>query len=325
MSVEVAQAASWQNPRLAPRLERLAALVYADGGSVAEDRDGHVRSASALRRFGDRLLIVQDDVRALALRDRDGDVEALLLRPGAGGRRTFDTAHGNKRLKLDLEACLSLPDGRAVIFGSGSASARERVVLVRPDRAPQVKPAAAFYRALRSVREFAGPALNIEGAVCYRDRVRLFQRGNGASDGTPSVNAVGDLSLDGFLAWLDAGGAVPQLLSILHVDLGRIDGIRYGFTDGAVMSDGRIAFVACAEASANVLSDGPVLGVRFGILGHDLTVEYADVVGPDGQVSLIKLEGIETRLNDSSRFDVVADLDRPDVPALIGELVVGES
>jgi hypothetical protein len=71
MSVEVAQAASWPNPRLAPRLERLAALVYADGGSLAEDRDGHVRSASALRRFGDRLLIVQDDVRALALRDHE--------------------------------------------------------------------------------------------------------------------------------------------------------------------------------------------------------------------------------------------------------------
>jgi len=154
MPVEVAQAASWQNPRLAPRLERLAALVYADGGSLAEDRDGHVRSASALR-------------------DRDGDVEA---------------------------------------------------VLVRPDRAPQIKPAAAFYRALRSIREFAGPALNIEGAVCHGDRVRLFQRGNGASDGAPSVNAVGDLPLDGFLAWLDAGGPVPQLLSILQVDLGRIEG-----------------------------------------------------------------------------------------------------
>jgi hypothetical protein len=325
MTVEFAHASSRPNPRLAPRLERLAALVYADGGSLADDRDGHVRSASALRRFGDRLLIVQDDVRALALQDRDGDVEAVLLRPGAGGRRTFDTAHGNKRLKLDLEACLSLPDGRAVIFGSGSARARERVVVVRPDRTPQIKPAAAFYRALRSVREFAGPALNIEGAVCHGDRVRLFQRGNGANDGSPAVNAVGDLPLDGFLAWLDAGGPVPQLRSVLQVDLGRIGGVPYGFTDGAVMNDGRIAFVACAEASADVLSDGPVLGVRFGILDHDLRVEVADVVGPDGQVSLIKLEGIETRVNDSRRFDVVADLDRPDAPALIGELVVSES
>jgi len=54
-------------------------------------------------------------------------------------------------------------------------------------------------------------------------------------------------------------------------------------------------------------------------------VEFADVTGPDGQASLIKLEGIEGRLDDSRRFDVVADLDRPDVPALVGELVVGES
>jgi len=91
------------------------------------------------------------------------------------------------------------------------------------------------------------------------------------------------------------------------------------------MNDGRIAFVGCAEASADVLSDGPVLGVRFGIIDIDRTVEFADVTGPDGQASLIKLEGIEGRLDDSRRFDVVADLDRPDVPALVGELVVGES
>jgi hypothetical protein len=325
MTLRVAQATSRQNLRLAPRLERLADLVYADGGSPAEDLDGHVRSASALRRFGDRLLIVQDDVRALALRDRDREVEAVLLRPGANGRRTFDATRGNKRLKLDLEACLSLPDGRAVVFGSGSARARERVVIVGPDRAPQIKPAADFYRALRSVREFVGPALNLEGAVCHSDRVLLFQRGNGGSNGSSSVNAVGDLSLDGFLAWLDADGPVPHLQSVLQVDLGRIEGVPYGFTDGAVMNDGRIAFISCAEASADVLSDGPVLGVRFGIIDRDRTVEVDDVTGPDGRASLIKLEGIEARLTDSRRFDVVADLDRPDLPALIGELVVGEA
>jgi hypothetical protein len=324
VSVRVVRSDGRENPRLAPRLEHLAELLYADGGAVDEDRVGHVRSASALRRFGDRLLIVQDDVRALALRDRDGHVEAVLLRPGAGGRRTFDAERGNKSLKLDLEACLSLPDGRAVIFGSGSSSARERLVLVHPDRAPQIKPAAAFYRALRAVREFVGPALNLEGAVCHADRVRLFQRGNGASGGVASINAVADLPLDGFLAWLDADGPVPKLQSVLQVDLGRVQGVAYGFTDGAVMNDGRIAFVACAESSEDVLSDGPVLGVRFGIIDRDLAVEVADVVDPDGQASRIKLEGIEARPNDSSRFDVVADLDSPEQPALIGELVLGE-
>jgi len=325
VTVRVVQAVLRQNPDLAPRLERLAALRYADGGAVDEDRVGHVRSASALRRFGDRLLIVQDDVRALALRDHNGHVEAVLLRPGAAGRRTFDTERGNKRLKLDLEACLALPDGRAVIFGSGSAAARERLVLVQGDRAPRIRPAKEFYRALRSVRAFVGPALNLEGAVCHGERVRLFQRGNGEGQGSPSVNAVGDLPLDSFLAWLDADGPVPQLQSVLQVDLGSVQGVAYGFTDGTVMTDGRIAFVACAEASADVLSDGPVLGVQFGIIGQDLTVEVADVVGPDGQVSRVKLEGIETRTSDSRRFDVVADLDRPDEPALIGELVLGES
>jgi hypothetical protein len=323
VKLQVARVEAREDRSLAPRLGGLSELLYADGGAAAEDRVAHVRSASAVRRFGNRLLIVQDDVRALALRDGAGDVEAVLLRPGTGGRRTFDAGRGNKRLKLDLEACLSLPDGRAVIFGSGSSPARERLVLVHPARAPRILPAAALYRMLRAVPEFAGPALNVEGAVCHGERVRLFQRGNGASAGMTPVNAIGDLLLQQFLAWLDGDGPVPTLQSVWQVGLGQVEGVAYGFTDGTVMRDGRLAFVACAESSTDVRSDGPVLGVRFGICDHDGTVHVADVIGPDGRPTLVKLEGIEADPVDPRRFDVVADMDRPDEPALIGELILG--
>ena len=49
-----------------------------------------------------------------------------------------------------------------------------------------------------------------------------------------------------------------------------------------------------------------------------------DVVDGDGQLTHLKLEGIEVRTGGGTVFDVVADMDRGDVPAQIAELVVRE-
>jgi hypothetical protein len=89
----------------------------------------HVRAASALRRLPQRLVIVQDDVDALAVRGAAGDVRPVLLPARPSGTRVFDDATGNKHEKLDLEACVVLTDGRVVAFGSGSTPVRERLVV----------------------------------------------------------------------------------------------------------------------------------------------------------------------------------------------------
>jgi hypothetical protein len=51
----------------------------------------------------------------------------------------------------------------------------------------------------------------------------------------------------------------------------------------------------------------------------------ADIEYPDGRKVELKLEGVESRLDDPRRLDVVADLDRADEPALIGELVFSDA
>ena len=67
--------------------------------------------------------------------------------------------------------------------------------MVERDGSARVRRATQFYRELRSVSAFAGASLNIEGAVCHRDKIRLFQRGNGLASGQPPpVNAIGDLA-----------------------------------------------------------------------------------------------------------------------------------
>jgi hypothetical protein len=307
-------------------LGELVALSYDRGGSPEDDVPAHVRAASALRGHRGRLVIVQDDVNVLALRDDGGGVEALLLPIGAGGRRVFDDARGNKAAKLDLEAAAALPDGRLALLGSGSTSARERIVVLDRSCGVRVVDARELYASLREVTSFAGSELNIEGAVVVGDAIRLFQRGNGARRGPLSpVNATGDLPLEPFLAWLDGQEPPPRLQRIVPYDLGSVEGVPFTFTDAALTAEGRVVFIACAEDSPDAVHDGVVLGCRFGILEDD-RARVADVRDAAGMAVTLKLEGLEPRPGSPSAFhatfDVVIDTDRPEEPALLGKLEV---
>jgi hypothetical protein len=311
------------DPKLRAELGPMRPLHF-DRAMPELDLPGHVRAGSAVRRFGGRVWITQDDVNALAVLDeRSGRVEALPLPPGADGRRSFGDATGNKALKLDLEACVVLPDGRMLAFGSGSTHARERIVVVTADHEVSLIDAHALYSMLRNELEFAGSELNIEGAVVTGDALRLFQRGNGAPRGELlAVDATGELGLAAFLRWLK-GGPLPSLEHIRHYDLGRMHGVRLSFCDAALLPDGRVAFVAGAEDSPDTYRDGVVVGCRFGIIdGAD--VRTADIVEPSGAPSLFKLEGLEFRSENDGvwEFDVVADMDDPESPTRMGTLRV---
>jgi hypothetical protein len=102
------------DPRLHAILKDVVPLAYADGASLAEDRPGHIRAASALRRRGARLVIVQDDVNLIGLWGDEQGVAPILLPLGPGGLRQFDDGRGNKHSKMDLEACVTLPGGRVL-------------------------------------------------------------------------------------------------------------------------------------------------------------------------------------------------------------------
>lgn len=325
-------------------LTGLTPLRYESPPPQAADLAPHVRAASGVRRLGGKLWIVQDDVNAIAICDAAGSVQPVLLPPGPGGQRSFGEQRGNKRHKLDLEACVALPDGRLLAFGSGSTSARERLVLVdtAPDgtalvgtalgdaalgdnsaagRAVRVHDAAELYRALRERREFSGSELNIEGVVVVRDRLRFVQRGNGAVvDGCKPVNATADVQLAAFLAWLDQGGPLPALERVRVYDLGATNGVAWTFTDATVRRDDDVVvFVGAAEASPDTYHDGEVVGSCVGILMGERAVVWP-VLDADGNLAKIKLEGIEHRPGSAWVFDVVADMDDPEQPALLGRL-----
>ena len=311
-----------QDPSLRAVLGPTFPLLYREGGSHADDHPAFVRAASAVIHWQHQRVIVQDDVNALGVGAFEQEVfpakglQPLLLPRGAGGRRRHEDALGNKQLKLDLEAAVVLPDGRLLVFGSGSLRARERLVIITPDGNSQVRDASELYAELRAQTDFAGSELNLEGALVRGNALELFQRGNGAATAElAAVNAVGTLALDQFSSWLDHGGPVPELQRIVQVDLGQLGGVRLTFTDATLANDGSVAFLACAEDSQDAIQDGQVLGSRFGMLGSD-RVRLVDIVDARGAPCLLKLEGLHAHAHDPACFDVVADMDHPGQPAL---------
>jgi hypothetical protein len=311
-------------PGLTARLGTPRLLHYSVPPEAALGIPAHVRAASAIRRVGSRLVIVQDDVNALARLDADGTLEPILLPPGDGGARVFDDARGNKSLKMDLESAVVLPDGSLVGFGSGASPMRERLVHVDSDLSPEIRGASALYVPMRAHCGSMGAELNIEGAVIHKDRLRLFQRSTGRrSRSARAGGAIYSFDLPAFLCWLRGEGPVPVLDDVLEVDLGHVGGLPLGFTDAAVDADGRIAFLACAEDSEDARSDGPVLTCRFGWLDED-GLRMTEVLGFDGRPTHLKLEGLEPRLAEHGCYDVVADMDLPEEPAMLLELRVSE-
>jgi hypothetical protein len=282
----------------------------------------HVRAASALRRLSHRLVIVQDDVDALALRGAAGDVRPVLLPARPSGTRVFDDATGNKHEKLDLEACVVLTDGRVVAFGSGSTAVRERLVVWNDAAsAPVVVAADALYVEVRSAVVDGEMRLNVEGAVVAGRRLLLFHRGNDVARGAAAhVNAVVELARDDFVSWLDSAAAPPRVASTTRVDLGAVNGVPFGFTDAVAVDAGGVVVLACAEDSACAISDGPVLGARVGLLDAS-ALRMVDIYERDGAPTRLKLEGIERRPGSDFEFDVVVDMDRPGDAARLGRLV----
>jgi hypothetical protein len=310
---------------LTATLSGLKPLRYDHGAHPVEDLPGHVRSASSLRRQGRRLVIAQDDVSALATFDPvTGATHTILLPAGPSGARVFDDVRGNKKLKLDLEASVVLPDGRFVALGSGSSPNREKIVTVAAGEGALAQQIAGtdLYASLRLHAIARGSRLNIEGAVVQGPWLRLLQRGNGKRGYEP-WNAIIDVPLHAFVGWLDGRSGFPAVQRVFEVHLGDVGGVPFGFTDGAVTDDGRLAFIACAEDTQDAVDDGPIMGCRFGWLEpDDRTVTFTTVTDAQGRPTHLKLEGIEARQGSSSVFDVVADMDRGDEPAQIAELVV---
>ena len=313
--------AARRDPGLRARVVRCVPVLYAEGADPAVDRPAHVRAGSGLAWIGDRLALVQDDANFVALADpATGAARAIALPAGEGGLRQFDDVRGNKRFKLDLEACTAVPHALGgatlVAFGSGSAARRERIL--RIDAAEGAEPrvelreAVTFYARLREARDFSGSELNLEGAVWRLGSIILLNRGNGAPvDGRAPVNATCEVKWDDLRAYLDGPGAHPPPAprSIIQYDLGELGGHRLGFTDALAVGFS-LLYTATAEASPNAVEDGPVAGSALGVVEPDGVARWTVLEDADGAPFAGKVEGVAHGTRQGTVI-VVVDRDDP--------------
>jgi len=235
-------------------------------------------------------------------------VTAILLPRGSDGRRRFELALGNREAKLDLEACLAV-DGELWAFGSGARPVREQICRVERGGARLVE-AGPFYARLR---EALGGALNLEGVARVGAALWLFHRGNtGAGDGP----AVLEIELEALRRWLDGRGALPEVEGVVRYDLGALGGRRLGFSD-ACADRGRVFYLATAEASADAIADGRVLGSQLGVI-TDEGVRAAPLDAADGRP--LKAEGLALDPERPDRAWIALDPDAPDEPAELLEV-----
>jgi hypothetical protein len=303
------------DPSLSARVVARRALRY-DAEVSYQVGSGWVRAGSALARFGQRLLMVQDDASWLAWWDDAGRLQAQPLPADDTGQRLFD----DKRRKPDFEAAVVVGE-RLLVLGSGSLPSRERVALLDAQGGARLVHARALYASLRDEPRFAGRQLNLEGALLDGGRVVLYSRGNAAAlAATGGFDASVEVDAAELLRYLDAPNelAPPALESLTQYRLGQVAEVRLTLTDAA-LRDGRRYYVAAAEASPDAVADGQVLGTSFGLLDDE--PRYALIEAEDGSPLRDKVEGLAPGTMESEWW-VITDPDDAKRPAELLTLAV---
>ncbi len=306
------------DPALTARVLSRAPLMYAEPALEGEDRPAFVRAASGVVVVDDALLVIQDDASFIAVVKPAGPgARSIPLPAGPGGRRRFEEALGNKRDKLDLEACVRI-ERQVLAFGSGSLPQRERVVVIEVDggaEALRVVDGAMLYAGLREAWGLSPDAINVEGVAIVKGFLRFFQRGNAPG----AFAATCDVELRPLATWLDGGASEPpRPVRPRRYELGEIEGARYGFTDAQGLRDTAV-FLASAERSPNTVDDGEVVGSCVGVMRRD-DVRLAPLVDRAGEALRVKAEGIALDPRRKGIAFVVLDADDPDRPSELCEV-----
>ncbi len=285
-------------------------MTYADPALAASlGLPPFVRAASSVALVSDHLLVVQDDVHALARVDPRTALATPLPLPldGALARTRED--------KADLEACALLPDGRLLVLGSGARPERRRAFAASLDGAVTSFESTSLYGALDRALAPFGCVTNIEGVTMLGDACYLLHRPPGRGD-APSVVLRGSTSA--VLAAL--GGAASPALEPRAVELGEVDGIRVTWTDGVAVYGAGLVFTATAEDTSDPTEDGAVRASFVGLLDRVGRVSLARLLDVDGAPLTAKVEGLAIA---GARAWLVIDPDDASAPSDLLEVPFG--
>lgn len=263
----------------------------------------HLAAASGLVCAHGRVYVIADDEHHLAVfHDRGSPGTLHRLRSGDLPAAPKE----RKRRKPDFETLLWLPGddgGTLVALGSGSRDNRCSGVAIALDRrgAPMPRPRAFDLAALYRTLSARCGELNIEGAMVVGDDLVLLNRGGRGA----LVNAALRGPVSTLHASIGGAGRSDAEWSAQTFDLGTLDGVALGFTDGAARSDGSWLFSAAAERSADSVADGPCAGSVIGLVSA-----RGDLVEMHRLDSRDKVEGIAVQ-PDGPAICMITDADDP--------------
>lgn len=296
------------------RLKRLRTLRLEDVS--APGQRPFISAASGIVPVGKWLYVIADDELHLGVFPATGAAAGSLVRLLPG--KLPKGSKKRKARKADFEVLTRVPrfpgcpHGALLALGSGSRPRRRRGVLVPLDRAGAIR---GSPRVIDLSRLYAGlevvlAELNVEGAVVLGKQLCLLNRGHPRQGGS----AVVWLSLRNVLrsiAGFDAIDALPCM--VRRYDLGNVDGVQLGFTDGAALPGGGIVFTAVAESAADSYQDGPCVGAAIGVIGPDGGLDWVRRFRP-----LRKVEGVAVRPGSrGGQVLLVTDADDANIPAVL--------
>ena len=280
------------------------------------DRPSHVRAASGLTWFGDRLIVMQDDALFVGVVDRvSGLVDDLAL-PSAGAR-TFDTARGNKRDKPDFEAACVVGDTLLAFGSGGPLPARQVVMRWTPPAAPAMIAMREWYATLLEELVFERGALNLEGAVVVGEQLWLGNRGGDTTGTRATPDVLAKLSTSEFMAILNGTRDAAEFsIDAREIELGDLDGVGLHISD--LTADARgVWLLAAAEQTTNFFDDGAVMGSVIGRVDEETWTPVRD---QNGELLREKLEGFVIDRERADRVWAVNDCDDPTRPAELFEI-----
>jgi hypothetical protein len=269
----------------------------------------HLSAASGLVAVQGRYFVVADDEHHLALFPRAFDEQGQLFRLLSGDLP--HEARARKAQKPDFEALQWLPPGERfahgalLAWGSGSGPLRHRLLWVAlgPEGEPIGPAGQADLSDLYAPLHARFADLNIEGAFGLGDRLCLLHRGNSGV----AVNACIVWPWGAVAQWLWQGGPVPAPEAVQTHELGAINGVPLGFTDGAALPDGGWVFCAVAEDTNNSYADGACVGAAVGRVSAD-----GRLVATRPLAQPWKVEGLVAEpLGAGLRLTLVTDADDP--------------
>lgn len=205
-----------------------------------------IGSASGLIYKGDSVFVISDSSNALF--EYNIKTQSLQTTSLDGNPVTNNIP---KKEKADYEAITSYGDD-FYIFGSGSTPNRNKMVQVDTQtQTTKTVDLSYLYSLMQSFGNIQPEDFNIEGVAFTGEQWYFLQRGNGksAQNGIFTVNGK---NLEGDFTILYNSYKLPK-----------IKGVRSSFTD-AVLVEGQLYFLACAEDSASTYNDGEVLGSIIG-------------------------------------------------------------